>query len=177
MKRRTLIIIACLMIAQGVAALAFILVEAQRDKTKLSTAPPRETSARVESYVVTMRDGRSRDLVSDRPVLAHFWGTWCPPCIDELPLVLALGDDLPFDVVTVALDDDWGAVDEFIEQATSPRIARADRLSAEVQFELSSLPQTVLIAPDGRLLLRVNGARDWTDPAFLNEWTHAVPDR
>jgi hypothetical protein len=86
-------------------------------------------------------------------------------------LLLGLPRDLPFDVLAVALDDDWSTVDEFVKARDSDRMVRANRKMAEEKFALSSLPQTVLMAPDGRLLLRVNGARDWSDQPFVSSWT------
>ena len=42
---------------------------------------------------------------------------------------------------------------------------------AESTFEIASLPQTVLIDPSGRVILRVDGARDWSAPGFVNHWS------
>lgn len=36
-------------------------------------------------------DGQSLDMAAwrGRPLLVNFWATWCPPCIEELPLINA----------------------------------------------------------------------------------------
>lgn len=37
-----------------------------------------------------------------KPVLINFWATWCPPCVEELPLLDALSADMA--VVGIAVD-------------------------------------------------------------------------
>ncbi len=74
------------------AALGLMLADA--------TSQPGETTefARVGSldqpmpeFMLTTLDGEPFDLTqySGRPMFVNFWGTWCPPCVDELPALQA----------------------------------------------------------------------------------------
>jgi thiol-disulfide isomerase/thioredoxin len=169
--RGTKIAIGVFIVLQIAAVAVYLAVESRRAKP-LPTEPPRQIQGVVESFEVINRDGTKTELVGgDRPVLVHFWATWCKPCVEELPLVLALPDS-PIRAVAVALDEDWSQIDTFAKP--HPRIFRADAKTAEEIFELSSLPQTVLMMPDGRLVLRANGARNWADPVFWKNWTEAL---
>ena len=173
MSRKTLLIVFGLLTVQLGVLTVYFFVESQRDRSavRLRTEPPRETSGAVTSFEVTSRSGERRDLVGGaRPVLVHFWATWCPPCRDELPVLLELDDDHPFDVVAVALDKEWGPIETFLDGQIDPRVVRAGSGEVEDKFDVSSLPQTVLMSRDGELLLRANGARDWSDADFVNHW-------
>jgi thiol-disulfide isomerase/thioredoxin len=131
------------------------------------------------------RDGSRRLLVDYRgkPVLLHFWATWCPPCKAELPALLALGRELEREggtrLVALATDADWASIERFFDGRIPPSVMRAEARDAATLFEVSVLPDTYLLGPDGSIALRFGGARDWSSEsarAVLRELT-APPQR
>ena len=100
-----------------------------------------------------------------RPVLLHFWGTWCGPCKDELPGLLELGEELEHSnkgqLIALSLDADWQPVKAFFSEAVPRAVVRAGGGDAASAFDVAALPDTYLIHADGSIGGRFGGARDW----------------
>ncbi|MFN7973035.1 MAG: TlpA disulfide reductase family protein [Acidobacteriota bacterium] len=112
-------------------------------------------------------DGRPGTLsaLRGRPVLVHFWATWCPPCRDEMPALLALSRALKtesgVELLAVSLDDRWASIELFFDGTLPPEVVK---VVAEGQraFAVGKLPVTFVIRPDGSPAARIEGARDWS---------------
>ncbi len=140
-------------------------------RSELSTAPPERVEGSMPPLSLRRRDGSRLELrAPDRPTLVHLWATWCPPCRAELPALLALPDEHPLDVVAVALDEEWSAVERLVDRRRLSSVYLGDPLEIQAVLGARSLPVTYLLQPGGRLHLRFDGARDWTDSAFLSDW-------
>jgi thiol-disulfide isomerase/thioredoxin len=159
--------------AQTGAVLVYRWVEhARKERT---TSPPfqhEQLLARPAPEVtLTGADGSRRHL-SDfrgRPVLLHFWATWCPPCKAELPALLALGRELDREqgvrVVALATDADWNSIRSFFGGLVPDEVALDETGNAAGTFEVSVLPDTYLVDADGWFIQRFGGARDWSSEA------------
>jgi len=105
-----------------------------------------------------------------RPVLLHFWGTWCGPCKDELPGLLQLGEELErsgtAQLIALSLDADWRPVKAFFSGAVARGVVRTAASGAAKAFDVAALPDTYLIHADGSIRGRFGGARDWRSEAL-----------
>lgn len=112
-----------------------------------------------------------------KPILLHFWATWCPPCVAELPDMMQLAAKRPeITFVTVTVDTEREALEDFIRMsyqhahlATLPpnfliAVDPDQTLSMEI-FQTMQLPETILINTHNRMVDKIAGpAEDWLSP-------------
>lgn len=89
-------------------------------------------------------------------VLVDFWATFCPPCRDEIPRVLAAYEKYHakgFEVLAVSLDQNEADLKKFVEEKKLPwpQIYEGADAIAE-KFGIESIPSTYLLGTDGKII-------------------------
>ena len=115
-------------------------------------------SACAAGFALQDMSGKPQRLVDYRGkwVLVNFWATWCPPCLSEVPELIALHDahksrDLV--VIGVALDSTRASVAEFAARSgISYPLVLGDRKMAAQIGAVEVLPTSYLYAPNGELV-------------------------
>ena len=109
-----------------------------------------------------------------RPLLINFWATWCPPCVEELPLINAFFEKNRvngWQVLGLAVDKPM-AVQAFLKKLPLHfPVALAGLSGAELGRNLGNLagglPFSVALAGDGRVIQRKMGKLTAAD---LDAW-------
>ena len=95
------------------ALLAICLIAACRRGSK-----PAQIGDAAPDFSVTDADRRSPlSQFRGKPVVLNFWATWCPPCVEEIPSLVALQKQLGDKVVILAVstDEDEDGYKEFVK--------------------------------------------------------------
>lgn len=105
-------------------------------------------------------------------VLLNFWATWCDPCKKEIPSLIALQKKLagrPFVVVSVAMDRQIVHIPPFVRKfGIDYPVLEGRKGEVDSRYFGLGLPQSYVILPDGTLVGRVVGGRDWSSRGFVD---------
>jgi cytochrome c biogenesis protein CcmG/thiol:disulfide interchange protein DsbE len=109
-------------------------------------------------------DGTDFDIDDRRGewVLINFFGTWCPPCVAEHPELVALetwgADNERLSLMSVAFNEPGGAeaVAKFFDDfgGSWPVL---DDANLSVEFQISQVPESFLVAPSGLVVQHFTG--------------------
>ncbi len=102
-------------------------------------------------------------------VMVHFWATWCPPCVEEMPVLEQLYRSLAgqdFEILAVSVDERGAdAVAPFARRnnLTFPVLLSPDR-SAASQYGTFKFPETYVLDREGIVRIKAIGPKDWMYP-------------
>ncbi len=108
-------------------------------------------------------------------VVLNLWATWCAPCVEELPSLLALQRKMPeLAVVAVSTDQDDGVYRRFLvkHHVDLLTVRDADQRVNQM-YGTVLIPETYIIDRQGVLRRKFIGAQDWTG-ADIVEYLHQL---
>jgi len=112
-----------------------------------------------------------------KPLVVNFWATWCPPCVEEMPMIDAFfreNNSNGWQVVGLAIDQP-SAVRKFLAKTpVSYPIGLAGLQGTDLVKQMGNtaggLPFTLVVDPGGSVAARKMGKLDAAD---LQAWRRA----
>ena len=97
-------------------------------------------------------------------VVLNLWATYCAPCVEELPSLLALQRKMPqLAVVAVSTDQDDTVYRQFlVKHHVDVLTVRDADMRVNQMYGTSLIPETYIIDRDGVIRRKLIGAQDWT---------------
>lgn len=103
------------------------------------------------------------------PMLVTFWASWCIPCLAEFGSFAQLHEALPELQLRMINLEDRAAFQHYMKSPGEllPFYRQVTPLPPNINP--SALPATYLIDAEGKLILKRNGAADWSDPTVIDQ--------
>ncbi len=122
-------------------------------------------------------DGRTVSLgeLRGKVVILHFWATWCPPCMAELPSLLRFGKGLDpekFVLLAVCVDNEDPARIRAFLRSWGPDLPVCLDPGGRVarRFGTYRYPETYILDPRGVIARKIIGQGDWE----RGGWAHIL---
>jgi thiol-disulfide isomerase/thioredoxin len=105
-----------------------------------------------------------------RVVVLNLWATWCAPCLEELPSLLALQKQMPdLAIVAVSMDQDPDVYQRFLtEHHVDLTTVRDQDQRINALYGTVQIPETYIIDRNGILRRKFVSAQNWTSPEIVS---------
>jgi peroxiredoxin len=103
-------------------------------------------------------------------VVLNFWATWCAPCIEELPSLMALHHAMPqVAIIAVSTDEDDTVYRKFLvdNHVTLTTVRDGDQ-HANALYGTFRYPETYIIDRQGIIRRKFIGPQTWTSTELLD---------
>jgi cytochrome c biogenesis protein CcmG/thiol:disulfide interchange protein DsbE len=133
-----------------------------------------EAGDKAPKFTITTEAGTkvSNKEFGGKLLVLNFWATWCPPCVEEMPSLNEFARVMqPQGVVVlgVSVDRNEKTYRDFLARnQLSFQVARDPEENISSTYGSFKWPETYVINPDGKVVQKYIGPRDWTDPQIVN---------
>ena len=106
-------------------------------------------------------------------LVLNFWATWCPPCIEELPSLIAFQERFAKSGVVVlglSVDKDEKAYKDFVTRARLSFLTARDpdnKINAE--YGTFKFPETYIIDGRGKVLRKIISGQNWMSERVISD--------
>jgi cytochrome c biogenesis protein CcmG/thiol:disulfide interchange protein DsbE len=157
-RPRRVLVIVPLVLFFGLAALFLVQLESGRDVSAIPSAligqPAPETS-------LPPLDGMTLPGIESRTftgkvTLVNVWASWCAPCREEHPALLALSKDRRFGIAGLNYKDKPENARRFLGNLGNPfqAIGVDEAGRAAIDWGVYGVPETFLVGKDGKVIYK-----------------------
>lgn len=115
-------------------------------------------------FKVTDTDGKTHTLsgYKGKWVLVNYWATWCPPCLEEIPDLIAMHGNKKNSIVVIGIALDYRTAKQVTDFAEGllvnyPIVLGNPQVVNQIG-PVQGLPTTYLFNPDGKMVAQQVGA-------------------
>ncbi len=115
-------------------------------------------------FKVTDTDGKTHTLsgYKGKWVLVNYWATWCPPCLEEIPDLIAMHGNKKNNIVVIGVALDYRTARQVTDFAEGllvnyPIVLGGPQVVNQIG-PVQGLPTTYLFNPDGKMVAQQVGA-------------------
>ena len=164
---QTMTLITLLLICIGIV----VLLQTKDDVTNLTGQPRLGKGAAAPDFTLPSLDGSTVSLADQKGkiIFLNIWATWCPPCVEEMPSMEKLYQQLKgedFEILAVSIDKQGAeAVHPFMKKHQLNFTALIDsNETLKYKYQTTGVPETFIIDRNGVIVDKVIGTRDWATP-------------
>lgn len=152
-QHRTLIRTVVLMIL--IAAFGFTIFQTiflkEEHPVEVGEIAPDFTLPTLEGQAITLSE------LKGKAVIVNFWGTYCPPCVREMPLIQEKYEkykDQGLEIVAVNIGENKVTISAFLRRLSNIDfpIAMDPKRDLTKVYDIGQMPATVFIRPDGTVI-------------------------
>lgn len=155
-------------------ALALILAYGWWTRPAPEIAPGPHVGEPLADFTLPDMQGQPVQLAALRGkvVFINVWTTWCPPCIEEMPTIQRLHEELhPKGLVVLAINMDAlgrQTVEPFLDKRrlTFPILLDPES-QTERLYQTAGVPESFIVDKAGLLVEKIVGPRDWAHPEII----------
>ncbi|MBK5279104.1 MAG: TlpA family protein disulfide reductase [Bacteroidia bacterium] len=142
---------------------------------------PASTTDKVKGVAkVKLKELDNQDIDLDqykgKTIFINFWATWCKPCLQEMPSIERLQNQLKDDniIFLFASNEELDQIEKFKKkQSYAFHYVHLENLE---ELNIQALPTTYIFNAEGELKFSEAGSRNWDSPSSLELITQIMND-
>jgi len=178
-NHQSIILVLILIIGIGV----MILLQSNKSSFDLAGKPRFKKGMRAPNFTLPDLNGKRVSLADykGQVVLLNIWATWCAPCVEEMPSMEKLHQELKnerFAILAVSIDESGAdVVRPFMKKHKLNFLALIDSAGTlKSLYRTTGVPESFIIDKQGSILEEIIGPRDWAAPGALRYFRSLIQE-